>query len=185
MRTNKINGWTRILDKVDSLIKDILCSSSFTNIDLIGHSSGGLLSRAYLTNDLFNGKSYDGKSITTNLVTLGSPHQAKRATPIRMYIDKKYPGNFYKNVIYTSVGGTLDLNSNNARLFTKLTAKNSYKSITGQKDETGDGLVPLSSSLLKGSRHIVLENTAHGGFFGKEWYGSTSRIKYWYEKINW
>ena len=68
-------------------------------------------------------------------------------------------------------------------MITKIFARSSYKSISGNSNCKGDGLVPLSSSLLDGSKKIIISNTVHGGFFGKEWYGSASRVKEWYSKI--
>ncbi len=153
--------------------------------DFIGHSSGGIILRLYLSNKKFNEKNYNGASITDNLITLGSPHQAKRATKLRQYVDKQYPGNYYKEVNYVSIGGKLNLKSNEASIFTKLFAKGSYKSISGCHNLDGDGLVPLNSSLLEGSQKIIINETAHGNFFGKEWYGSPSKVEKWWDLINW
>ena len=152
---------------------------------MIGHSSGGIILRLYLSSKPFNGSIYDGKSITKNLITLGSPHQAIKATYLRRFVDEKYPGNFFKNVNYVSIGGKVEINSKQTSLLTKLIAKNSYKSISGDKNASGDGLVPLSSSLLKNSQQIILPETVHGGIFGKYWYGSSSKVKEWWNQINW
>ena len=156
-----------------------------TKFDLIGHSSGGIILRLFLSDKEFNGKIYNGKSITSNLITLGSPHQAKRATRLRKYVEIEYPGNFFKEVNYVSVGGKLNLNSDNASLISKLLARGSYKSISGINNSEGDGLVPLSSSILKGSQEIIINETSHGKIFGTEWYGSPSKVKEWWNLINW
>ena len=152
---------------------------------MIGHSSGGIILRLYLTNELFNNKKYNGRLFTKQLITLGTPHQALRATSLRKYVDEKYPGNFFKNINYISVGGKVDINSKGASLLTKLFAKNSYKSISGKKNEFGDGLVPLSSSILKGSQQIIIQSAFHSRIFGENWYGKPNIIKEWYDKINW
>ena len=124
-------------------------------IDLIGHSSGGIMLRLYLSNEPFKDAIYNGKSITRNLITLGSPHQAIRATKLRKYVDEKYPGNFFKNINYVSVGGEIEINTKQTSILTKLIARDSYKSISGDRNATGDGLVPLSSSLLRNSQQII------------------------------
>ncbi len=166
-------------------MKNVFKETNTKKIDLIGHSSGGVILRLYLSKDVFNGKKYGGSDFTANLITLGSPHQAKRATSLRKFVDEKFPGNFFKNVNYVSIGGELDVNSSDSSLLSKLFAKNSYKAISGEQTKIGDGLVPLSSSLLNGSQKIILPKTAHSKIFGGNWYGSNNRINEWYKEIKW
>ena len=171
----------KVKDKVALALKE----TKSKKIDLIGHSSGGIMLRLYLSNEPFKDVIYDGKSITKNLITLGSPHQAVKATAMRRFVDEKYPGNFFKNINYVSIGGEVEINSKKTSLLTKLIARNSYQSISGDKNESGDGLVPLSSSLLKNSQRIILPETVHGGIFGDNWYGSSSKVSEWWDQINW
>ena len=185
LQTNSVKGWTNILNKVDKLASIAISKYKSNKVDLIGHSSGGIILRLFLSNENFNGKVYNGQSITSNLITLGSPNKAKRETNLRRLVNNSFPGNFYKAVNYISVGGEVEINSSQTSLFTKVFAESSYRSISGDKNCKGDGLVPLSSSLLERSQKIIIPNTVHGGFFGKEWYGSTSRVKEWYSKIKW
>ena len=185
LKTNSIAGWSNILNKVDYCVKNVLKESTTRKIDLIGHSSGGVMLRLYLSKDKFNGKNYNGCKFTSNLITLGSPHQARRATSLRKFVDEKFPGNFFKDVNYISIGGELTVNSSESSFLTKALAEKSYKSISGVKISTGDGLVPLSSSLLKGSQKIILPETSHSKIFGKNWYGINKRIIEWYRQINW
>ncbi len=184
-KSNSAEGWITILNKVKEMVTFALNETKAKKIDLIGHSSGGIMLRLYLSSEPFKDVIYNGNSTTRNLITLGSPHQAVRATNLRRFVDEKYPGNFFKNINYVSIGGKVEINSKQTSLLTKLVAKNSYKSISGDKNESGDGLVPLSSSLLKNSQQIILPNTVHGGIFGKNWYGSTSKVKEWWDEINW
>ncbi len=184
-KSNSEEGWITILNKVRKMVDFALNETKAKKIDLIGHSSGGIMLRLYLSNEPFKDEIYNGKAITKNIITLGSPHQAVRATKLRRFVDEKYPGNFFKNINYVSIGGKVAINSRQTSLLTKLVAKNSYKSISGDKNESGDGLVPLSSSLLKNSQQIIVPNTVHGGIFGKNWYGSTEKVKEWWNKINW
>ena len=141
--------------------------------------------RLYLSNEPFKDTIFNGKSTTRNLITLGSPHQAVRATPLRRFVDEKYPGNFFENINYVSIGGEVVINSEQTSILTKIIARNSYESISGDKNESGDGLVPLSSSLLKNSQQIILPETVHGRIFGQSWYGSNSKIREWWNQINW
>ena len=185
LKSNSAEGWITILNKVNRMVAFALNETKAKKVDLIGHSSGGIILRLYLSSEPFKDVIYNGQSITRNLITLGSPHQAVRATKLRRFVDEKYPGNFFKNINYVSIGGKVEINSKQTSLLTKLVARNSYKSISGDKNESGDGLVPLSSSLLKNSQQITLPNTVHGGIFGKNWYGSTSKVREWWDAINW
>ena len=185
LKTNTVKGWGNILNKVDNCVKNVIKETNAKKIDLIGHSSGGVMLRLYLSKDLFNGKKYGGSDFTSNLITLGSPHQAKRATPLRKLVDEKFPENFFKNVNYVSIGGELEVKSSDSSLITKLFAKNSYKSISGEQTSIGDGLVPLSASLLNGSQKIILPKTSHSKIFGETWYGTNDRINECYKQINW
>ena len=184
-KSNSAEGWITILNKVKKMVTFALNETKANKIDLIGHSSGGIMLRLYLSSEPFKDAIYNGKSTTRNLITLGSPHQAVRATKLRRFVDEKYPGNFFKNINYVSIGGKVEINSKQTSLLTKLVARNSYKSISGDKNESGDGLVPLSSSLLKNSQQIIVPNTVHGGIFGNNWYCSTSKVREWWDEINW
>jgi len=183
LNSSNIKGWINILDKVHEIVSRILYDKRAKKIDFIGHSSGGIMLRLYLSDQLFGGMRYNGKSIAENLITLGSPNQALRATKLRKFVDKEYPGSFFNEVNYISVGGVVDIQSKEAYLLTKFLGRRSYKSISGDFYSEGDGLVPLSSSLLKGSHQVILKDTFHGGIFGKFWYGSESRVIEWWRKI--
>jgi len=185
LKSNSAEGWINILNKVKIQVAIALKETKEKKIDLIGHSSGGIMLRLYLSSEPFKDVIFNGKSTVRNLITLGSPHQAVKATNLRKFVDEKYPGNFYKNINYVSIGGKVEIYSNQTSLLTKLIAKNSYKSISGNKNESGDGLVPLSSSLLKNSQQIILPKTVHGGIFGENWYGNASKVREWWDQINW
>ena len=137
--------------------------------------------RLYLGDKPFSGRIYSGYKSCNRLITLGSPHQAVRATPLRAQVNNLYPASFYADhVDYFSIAGRLSLDSPNASQFAKYTAANSYRSISDDPLLQGDGLVPVSSALLAQSRDLVLNNTAHGGLFGTTWYCSTERIEQWW-----
>tara|TARA_Y100001968_G_C19274277_1_gene675883 strand:+ start:202 stop:909 length:708 start_codon:yes stop_codon:yes gene_type:complete len=178
-------GWKRILNLLDKEVEILQKKSPTGKVTLIGHSSGGVMLRLYLTNRIFAGKIYNGSKICDYLITLGSPHQATKATRLRSMVDKLYPGCYYSNLVkYISVAGKIDLESNLVTNLARRTALASYRSITGKKVNEGDGLVPIESALLNGSKNIIINNTAHGKTFGKYWYGSNERIDEWWEIIN-
>ena len=173
-------GWRRVLDRVDALVQQLQASSPTGRVTLIGHSSGGVMLRLYLSDEPVLGRGYHGATRCDRLITLGSPHQAVRATPLRLLVDRRFPGCYEPGVDYVAIAGELDLNGDNASSFSRRTASGSYKSIAGNAELSGDGLVPVESALLKGARHLVQPDTAHGGFFGKLWYGSLQRLESWW-----
>lgn len=173
-------GWRRVLDRVDAMVQELQASSPTGRVTLIGHSSGGVMLRLYLSDEAVVGGGYGGAARCDRLVTLGSPHQAVRATPLRMLVDRRFPGCHEPGVDYVAIAGEINLEGENASAFSRRSASGSYKSIAGDAELSGDGLVPVGSALLKGARHLVQADTAHGGFFGKLWYGSVQRLESWW-----
>ena len=110
--TNSGFGWIRLLDRVDACVRDLQAASSTGRVTLIGHSSGGVMLRAYLSSEEFLGRHYNGAERCNRLITLGSPHQAQRGTPLRLLVDQRFPGcTETPRVDYVSVAGILDLSS--------------------------------------------------------------------------
>ena len=173
-------GWKRVLDRVDLLVQELQAKSSTGRVTLIGHSSGGVMLRLYLSDQAFQGVSYDGSSRCDRLISLGSPHQAIRATRLRAMVDRSFPGCHEPDVDYVAIAGELQLGSTNASGFSRRSAKSSYRGIAGCADVKGDGLVPVDSALLVGARHLIQSDTAHGGLFGTTTYFSPSRLEAWW-----
>ena len=181
--TNWSFGWKIILDKIEKIVKELSKESSTNKVTLIGHSSGGMILRLYLSDLVFNKKIYNGKDYSNCLITLGSPNQARRATYLRNFVSSKLPGNFYSNdVKYISVAGELDLNGPIATKTSLKLSKSSYRALNGKGDFLGDGLVPIDSALLIGSKKVVIKETAHGEIFGTQWYGSKNKVEEWFNK---
>tara|TARA_Y100001968_G_C19381595_1_gene730620 strand:+ start:799 stop:1509 length:711 start_codon:yes stop_codon:yes gene_type:complete len=177
-------GWARILDKVHSSVIKFKKISKTGKVSLIGHSSGGVMLRLFLADNKFHNRIYNGKTICNNLITLGSPHSAIRATRLRSMVDKKYPGSFYHpEVNYASIAGRLNIDGPNSSRLSKNLAVRSYKSILGKSNLVGDGLVPIDSALLRNSRQIILDETSHGSSFGSYWYGSSNNVSKWWKLL--
>ena len=173
-------GWRRVLDRVDLLVKRLQVTSPTGRVTLIGHSSGGVMLRLYLSDQPFQGRCYEGASRCDRLITLGSPHQAVRATPLRAMVDRCFPGCHEAGVDYVAIAAELDLESANASSFSRRSAKGSYRSIAGSTNVRGDGLVPVDSALLCDARQLTLPDTAHGGLFGSSWYATATRLEKWW-----
>ena len=128
-KSNSEKGCVDIFNKVRDTVNLALKENKSRKIDFIGHSSGGVMLRLYLSDEPFNDEIFNGKSHAKNLITLGSPHQAVKATALRKFVDEKYPGNFFKNINYVSVGGEVEIKSKQISLITKIIARGSYLSL--------------------------------------------------------
>ena len=173
-------GWRRVLDRVAEHVQLLQSTSPTGRVTLIGHSSGGVMLRLYLSDQPFQGRTYGGASRCDRLISLGSPHQAIRATPLRAMVDRSCPGCHEPGVDYVAIAGELNLNSTTASVFSRRSAKGSYHRISGSVDVSGDGLVPVDSALLCGARYLVQSDTAHGGLFGTITYFSPARLEAWW-----
>jgi alpha-beta hydrolase superfamily lysophospholipase len=171
-------GWTRLLDRAQALLLELAAASPTGRVNLVGHSSGGVMLRLLLGDEPFAGRVYGQRSRVQSLVSLGSPHQAIRATALRQLVDRLYPGALFKEELaYLAVAGAIEPQQlrPSAR---RLTAR-SYGAINNDPTSRGDGLVPLSSALLAGAEPLVLEGVGHGGWFAERWYGSVEVLPYW------
>jgi hypothetical protein len=199
-------GWLRLLDRVQLLAEKLAADSPSGRITLVGHSSGGVMLRLWLAELPLAGRAYGGARLADALITLGSPHTARRATALRLWVDRQLPGAFCGDrVRYLSVAGDLDLTSPIASALSRRMAARSYGAIGGPEALAGDpaslgdpatlgdpakggapclagdGLVPVGSALLSGARQLVLPGVAHGGAFGSRWYGSPEVVAQWWQ----
>ena len=175
--------WARILDRVALAVEQQARLSPTGRVTLVGHSSGGIMLRLFLDDRPFEGRIWNGRARVDTLVMLGSPHTALKATPLRQRVAHQLPGcPFAPAVRYVSVAGNVDLDpvAAQASATARRMAPTAYRNSTGNPDDRGDGLVPVSGAVLSGSRPIELEGVAHGGAFGPRWYGNPEVVERWW-----
>lgn len=180
-------AWARILDRVACRAAELAQASPTGRITLVGHSSGGIMLRLFLSDLPFQGRRYGGRRLADRLICLGSPHTALKATPLRALVARELPGAFHaESVRYISVAGAVNLDpaAGEATDTARRLAPTAYRNSSGNPNDRGDGLVPVSGALLAGSTAIVLEGVAHGGAFGPRWYGSPEVVEQWWSLRN-
>lgn len=173
-------GWHRILRKLDAEVRRAAAASGGTRVIVIGHSSGGVIGRLYLSPDPFRGEAFAGLERVAHLITLGSPNTNQRAGPMRRWVDRRYPGAcFSPQVRYTSVAGRWREGRAQGSAAQRA-AYAVYRRLGGEGARWGDGLVPVDIALLPGARPVILDGVAHAPGRARPWYGSADVVRRWF-----
>ena len=178
-------GWALLLAKLRRSVQEALRHSTTGKVTLIGHSAGGVLARLYLAPEPFVGRVFRGLDFVDHLITLGSPHYNQQrwlhGGLMSRWIERRYPGAFFRQVRYTSVAGRLTRGDRRGSLLER-NAYRFYDKIAGEGDAWGDGLIPVQAALLEGAEPIVLERVSHFVGFGGPWYGSENVLPCWWQE---
>ncbi|AFZ25104.1 PGAP1-like protein [Cylindrospermum stagnale PCC 7417] len=169
---------TPIVQQLDRTVKRILQKYNAAQINLIGHSAGGWISRIYLGEKPYLGSTWDAHPSVATLITLGTPHiSQERWTRWNLdFVKNNYPGAFYKNVRYVCVAGKTIFGE---RRRGSWLAYSSYQLTCGQGNTWGDGITPIAAAHLDGAQNLVLEGAKHSPRSPGIWYGSPELLKAW------
>ena len=172
VRSTTRAGRANLLGKLERAVRQLVRRSPTGKVTLVGHSSGGVMGRLYLSDRPFLGHTYGGLECVDRLITLGSPHHNRRGGQVRRWVDQQYPGAYFApQVQYACVAGKMVRGKGDGSIAQRL-AYRFYGRLSGAGDAWGDGLVPIASAILPGSRPIVLEGVSHFGLSRVPWYGS-------------
>ena len=175
---------TPILQLLDRTVKQVLQQYNVSQINLIGHSAGGWISRIYLGEKPYLGRGEVKPSIwsahpqVSTLITLGTPHiSQERWTRWNLdFVNNNYPGAFYPNVRYVCVAGKSIFGE---RRRGSWLAYSSYRLTCGQGNCWGDGITPTTAAHLAGGENLVVEGVKHSPKTAGLWYGSPQIIPSW------
>lgn len=173
-----------ILRLLDQTVKQILQEYQTTQINLIGHSAGGWISRIYLGEKPYTARGevnpsvWNAHPIVATLITLGTPHiSQERWTRWNLdFVTNNYPGAFYKNVHYVCVAGKTIFGQRRPGSWL---AYSSYQLTCGQGNTWGDGITPITAAHLEGAENLIIEGVRHSPRSPEIWYGSPEPLKVW------
>mmetsp|Transcript_11054 Transcript_11054/g.13931 ORF Transcript_11054/g.13931 Transcript_11054/m.13931 type:complete len:345 (-) Transcript_11054:884-1918(-) len=125
-------------------------------VALIGHSAGGWIARAYLSDRSYGGKVYNGKEMIHSLVTLGSPHGNAPGAAFKgvEWVNREAVPS---NVRALAVSGSGYRGDSSGQL-----TQNAYSFCCNKGTDgtgyDGDGLTPIHSALaMEGAETLVLD----------------------------
>ncbi len=174
-----------ILRQLDRTVKQTLQKYNVSQINLVGHSAGGWISRIYMGEKPYP---IHGNPEITNLwhahpyiatlVTLGTPHVSQERWTKRNldFVKINYPGAFHPHIRYICVAGKSIFG---ARRPGSWLAYNSYKLTCGKGDCWGDGITPIEAAHLEGAENLIIEGVRHSPKSPGIWYGSPKVVESW------
>jgi pimeloyl-ACP methyl ester carboxylesterase len=175
-----------ILRQLDRTINAALTDNHATQINLIGHSAGGWISRIYIGEIpyIIHGdvteadKLWNAKTKVANLITLGTPHiSGERWTRKNLdFVNDNYPGAMYPDVQYICVAGR---SVYGAKKPGQWLAYSSYQQTCGVGNTWGDGITPIMAAHLEGAENITIEGVRHSPRTSGIWYGSPEVLWDW------
>jgi hypothetical protein len=138
-----------------------------------------VIGRLYLCDEPVWGTVYAGVQHVDSLITLGSPHGTWQRADAGWFLgdmaNQKAPGAAYDTVRYHPVVGRY-IQGRRDGTHKEQRAFHLYRTIGGQGDVWGDGMIPVESAGLDDVRPLVLDGVAHSGKVGRQWYGASAAI---------
>ncbi len=182
---------TPILQQLDQTVKQVLQKYRVSQINLIGHSAGGWISRIYLGEHPYwiprgaadPPQHWGAHSQIATLLTLGTPHmsQEKWTRQNLDFVNQNYPGAFHGDVRYTCVAGKSVYGQLNWKHWITY---HSYELTGGEGNSWGDGITPITAAHLNGAQNLVLEGVKHSPCNDGFWYGSPEILDVWVSYLN-
>ncbi|RRR72144.1 MAG: lipase [Candidatus Viridilinea halotolerans] len=184
------DSYSNLLRILDQAVQTTLRRQRAQQLILVAHSAGGVLSRIYMGDQPYGPERqrYNGFKHVAALVTLGTPHatnQLGRQGGMNQiaFVQAHYPGAYWRFVHYVSIMGRSVLGDANGA-GPERGAWSSYRMLTGDGDQWGDGIVPLQSGLLPGSRQVIIPGLRHDPRPDRPWYGtSVPVVKLWWDQV--
>ncbi|CAM9217953.1 unnamed protein product [Pylaiella littoralis] len=169
--------------------------STGERVILVAHSAGGWISRIYLSEARYDGRTYNASCLVNGLVTLGTPHvrlEDDFGRPRELPFSRNFKfveefcvgevgGDWEKRTPTACIGGAALQGQSIFRGLYKDLVYQSYELCCGDGSGMGDGITPLTSAfgMAGAQRYVELEGVLHAAGLGGPWYGSESVIDSW------
>jgi pimeloyl-ACP methyl ester carboxylesterase len=183
---------TPILSRLDQTIQQVLAQTQATQVNLIGHSAGGWISRIYLGDQPYCDQKWAGQPQVKTLITLGTPHSSQERWTRRNleFVNTAYPCAFHKAVNYVCIAGKAIYGKPSLRPGEWFTYQ-SYQITGGVGQCWGDGITPIEAAHLEGATNLILENVQHSPRPSNSvrqgekhrWYGSPEVVSQWVQYL--
>jgi triacylglycerol esterase/lipase EstA (alpha/beta hydrolase family) len=180
-----------ILRELDRTVNAALTDHHTTQINLVGHSAGGWISRIYLGEIPYtihgdvteSANLWNAKSKISSLITLGTPHiSGERWTKKNLdFVNDNYPGAMYPEVRYICVAGK---SIYGAKKIGQWLAYSSYQQTCGEGNTWGDGITAIAAAHLAGATNITIDGVKHSPRTSGIWYGSETVIDRWVQYLS-
>ncbi|MFV9503246.1 MAG: esterase/lipase family protein [Oscillochloridaceae bacterium umkhey_bin13] len=174
-----------VLDVVARTVELALHETGADRVDLIGHSAGGRVARAYLGHEPYHGVVYDGQRYVASLTTLGTAHTTYEVwvKAFAGMVNSRYPGAFYPHIHYLAVAGR-SVQGRRFGTVEEILAFRSYEVSFGDGNQLGDGIIPTTACYLAGADNLILDGARHAPYNApRTWYGAPDVIPLWYETV--
>ncbi len=171
-----------VLAIVRATVERALATTRAEQVDLIGHSVGGIVARMYLGEQPYKGEVYGGRRHVRHLVMLGTPHHSQEFWTRGSigFVNETYPGAFYPEVRYTSVIGRA-IGGNPRGSLIERVSSSSYATVSGPGAERawGDGITTLACAALSGAEYLAVPGVTHSPLHGRPWYCDQAGLARW------
>lgn len=180
------DSYAELLRKLDRTVNHVLTATSSSRVTLVAHSAGGVLARIFLGDQPYRGYVCNGYQRVAMLITLGTPQRTERTGRIGglnqiRWVEQRYPGAYWPDLHYVSVIGRSIFGDPNGPP-PERGAYQSYRLISGEGAQWGDGVVPLDYGLLPGALQIVIPGLRHDPRPDRLWYGSSpATVAVWWQ----
>jgi pimeloyl-ACP methyl ester carboxylesterase len=170
------DSYRGLLRRVDATVQAAYQAAGNRRVTIVAHSAGGVLARIYLADQPYRGTVYAGARYAAELIMLGTPQQTARRGRIGglnqiAWAQQHVPAAYCRDVRYTSVIGAA-LTGRADGTPAERAAFQSYRLISGDGAQAGDGVVPLDDGLLAGARQLTLPAVRHDPRFDGRWYAA-------------